>query len=62
MAGFLFLPALEVIPDHVQLFVKHGPRAAASCVASQFKGFSSRMVREEFPHLKQKEGERAPCV
>jgi putative transposase len=44
--------ALEVMPDHVHLFVKHGPKASASYVANQFKGFTSRVLREEFPHLK----------
>jgi putative transposase len=44
--------ALEVMPDHVHLFVKHGPKASASYVANQFKGFTSRVLRSEFPHLK----------
>ncbi len=44
--------ALEVMPDHVHLFVKHGPKASASYVANQFKGFTSRVLRAEFPHLK----------
>lgn len=44
--------ALEVMPDHVHLFVKHDPKASASYVANQFKGFSSRVLREEFPHLR----------
>lgn len=43
---------LEVMPDHVHLFVKHEPKASASYVANQFKGFTSRVLREEFPHLK----------
>ncbi|EWS93511.1 transposase IS200-family protein [Streptomyces filamentosus NRRL 11379] len=44
--------ALEVMPDHVRLFVKHDPKSSASYVANQFKGFTSRVLREEFPHLK----------
>jgi putative transposase len=44
--------ALEVMPDRVHLFVKHGPKASTSYVANQFKGFTSRVLREEFPHLK----------
>ncbi len=44
--------ALEVMPDYVHLFVKHGPKASASYVANQFKGFTSRVLREEFPHLR----------
>jgi putative transposase len=44
--------ALEVMPDHVHLLVKHEPKASASYVAHQFKGFTSRVLREEFTHLK----------
>ncbi|MEU5736044.1 IS200/IS605 family transposase [Streptomyces antimycoticus] len=44
--------ALEVMPDHVHLFVKHDPKSSASYVANQFKGFTSRVLRAEFPHLK----------
>jgi putative transposase len=40
------------MPDHVHLFVKHEPKVSASYVANQFKGFTSRVLREEFPHLK----------
>lgn len=36
----------------MHLFVKHEPKASASYVANQFKGFTSRVLREEFPHLK----------
>jgi putative transposase len=43
---------LEVMPDYVHLFVKHEPKASASYVANQFKGFTSRVLRQEFPHLK----------
>ncbi|MFD7276322.1 IS200/IS605 family transposase [Streptomyces sp. NPDC059862] len=44
--------ALDVLPDHVHLFLKHDPKASASHVANQFKGLTSRVLREEFPHLK----------
>jgi len=44
--------SLEVMPDHVRLFVKHDPKSSASYVANQFKGFTSRVLRAEFPHLK----------
>jgi putative transposase len=46
--------ALDVMPDHVHLFVKHDPKASASYVANQFKGFTSRVLRHEFPHLRSK--------
>ncbi|MFE6741532.1 IS200/IS605 family transposase [Streptomyces tubercidicus] len=40
--------ALEVMPDHVHLFVKHDPKSSASYVANQFNGFTSRVLRAEF--------------
>jgi putative transposase len=42
----------EVMPDHVHLFVKTGPKDSPSYVANQFKGMSSRVLRAEFPHLR----------
>jgi putative transposase len=36
----------------VHLFCRHDPKASASYVANQFKGFTSRVLREEFPHLR----------
>jgi putative transposase len=38
--------------DRVHLFVKHEPKASASYVANQLKGYASRVLREEFPHLR----------
>jgi putative transposase len=43
---------LEVMPDHVHLFVKTRPKDSPSYVANQLKGFTSRRLREEFPHLR----------
>jgi len=45
---------LEVMPDHVRLFVKHDPKSSASHVANQFKRFTSRVLRDEFPQLRSK--------
>jgi putative transposase len=44
--------ALEVMPDHVHLFVRTGPDAPPALVAHQCKGFTSRVLRAEFPHLR----------
>jgi putative transposase len=44
--------ALEIMPDHVQLFVHTGPGASPALVAHQCKGFTSRVLRGEFPHLR----------
>ena len=42
--------ACEVMPDHVHLFVKTRPQDSPSFVANQFKGATSRALRDEFPH------------
>ena len=44
--------AVEIIPDHVHLFIESDPTKAPAHLANQFKGFSSRILRQEFPHLK----------
>jgi putative transposase len=44
--------ALEIMPDHVHLFVKPHPKDSPSYVANQFKGLTSHVLREEFPHLR----------
>jgi len=44
--------ALEVMPDHVHLFVRTGPDASPALVAHQCKGFTSRVLRAEFPQLR----------
>jgi putative transposase len=44
--------ACEVVPDHVHLFVKTRPQDSPSFVAHQFKGATSRVLREEFSHLR----------
>lgn len=44
--------ALEVMPDHVHLFVKAHPKDSPSHIANQLKGFTSRVLRAEFSHLR----------
>lgn len=44
--------ALEVMPDHVHLFLAVPPTDAPQFYANQFKGYTSRVLRLEFPHLK----------
>jgi putative transposase len=40
--------AQEVMPDHVHLFVRVGPTDAPAA----FKGRTARVLRKEFPHLR----------
>lgn len=46
------IESVEVMPDHVHLFVKSNPINAPHFIVAQLKGFSSRMLRQEFPHLR----------
>jgi putative transposase len=46
------IEALEIVPDHVHLFVRTDTNASASRVAHQLKGASSRALRQEFRHLR----------
>jgi putative transposase len=43
---------LEVLPDHVHLFIAAPPTDAPQYLANQFKGYTSRVLRDEFPSLK----------
>ena len=48
----LEIAEMEVMPDHVHLFVKCRPTFSPHQIVKQFKGFSSRILRKEFPNLK----------
>ena len=43
---------MEVMPDHVHLFVKSRPTYAVHFVVNQLKGYTSVMLRKEFPKLR----------
>ncbi len=44
--------ALEIMPDHVHLFIKADPTIAPNNVIARIKGKSSRILRNEFPSLR----------
>lgn len=44
--------ALEVMPDHIHLFVNCPPRYSPSYLANYFKGKSARLVLKKFPELR----------
>ena len=46
------IEAMEVMPDHVHLFLSFDPRLGIHKVVKALKGVSSRILREEFPWLK----------
>jgi len=43
---------MEIMPDHVHLFVKSSPVNAPHYIVQQLKGYSSRMLRKEFRSLR----------
>ena len=43
---------MEVMPDHVHLLVKGKPSIAVQYIVNQLKGYTSVMLRREFPRLK----------
>jgi putative transposase len=42
---------LAIQPDHLHMFVNAPPSLAVSQLVYRFKGYTSRMLRKEFPHL-----------
>lgn len=46
------IKALEIMPDHVHIFIDFDPRLTLHKIVKDFKGISSRILRKEFPHLK----------
>ncbi|MCJ7470320.1 IS200/IS605 family transposase [Candidatus Bathyarchaeota archaeon] len=46
--------ALTIQPDHLHLFVKASPKIAPNRIVGEVKGYTSRMMRQEFPQLRSK--------
>ena len=44
--------ALEIMPDHLHLFLSAPPTLAPHQIVRRIKGRSSRVLRQEFPHLR----------
>jgi putative transposase len=44
--------ALEIMPDHVHLFVESDPTRCVAEIVNRLKGYTSRVLRSEFPSLK----------
>ena len=43
---------MEIMPDHVHLLIDVDPQLGIHKVVKQLKGYSSQILREEFPWLK----------
>lgn len=48
----IVIERVEVMPDHVHLFIKSKPTYAVHFVVNQLKGYSSVVLRREFPKLR----------
>jgi putative transposase len=46
------IATLEVMPDHIHVFVKVTPMDSPANIVARMKGRSSFELRKEFPHLK----------
>lgn len=49
---------MEVMPDHVHVFIKANPTDSPMHIVSQLKGHSASVLRKEFPNLKT----QLPCL
>ena len=52
------IETMEVMPDHIHIFLKGTPTIPIHLIVRLLKGKSSRILRAEFPHLKR----RLPCL
>ena len=48
--------AMEIMPDHIHLFVSAPPRYSPSTMAKIFKGVSAKKLFQEFPQLRKEYG------
>ena len=46
------IDTMDIMPDHVHLFVKSSPVNSPHFIVQQFKGYTSRILRKEFKFLK----------
>lgn len=44
--------ALDVMPDHVHLFIESDPTRCVAEIVNRMKGSTSRVLRQEFPSLR----------
>jgi putative transposase len=47
----LEINAMEIMPDHVHLFIKASPVDSPHFIVQQLKGHTSRILRKEFAEL-----------
>ena len=44
---------LAINPDHIHLFIKYPPKYSVSYIAKIIKGSTSRVLGQNFPHLRE---------
>lgn len=49
--------SVEIMPEHVHLFLNCPPTLAPDQIMFRVKGYLSRVLRQEFPHLR-----KMPCM
>lgn len=47
-----YISQMEVMPDHIHIFVKSNPVLAPHYIVQQLKGYTSRILRQEFKTLR----------
>ena len=52
------IDTMEVMPDHIHIFLKGNPTIPIHLIVKNLKGKSSSILRQEFPYLKK----RLPCL
>ena len=45
------IQAIEIMPDHIHLFIQATPLQSPNYLVAQFKGVTSNLLRKKFPHL-----------
>ena len=50
--SYVEIEKMEILPDHIHLFVKGDPTSAPHWIVQQFKGYTSRMLRQKFSFLR----------
>ena len=53
-----YIESMEVMPDHIHIFIKGNPTIPIHLIVKNLKGKSSRILRDEFPQLRR----RLPCL
>lgn len=48
----LIIHNISVIPDHLHIFLEGDPRLCVAEIVNRLKGYTSRVLRQEFPELR----------